>query len=290
MLFFRLAFLFMFGSVGGWVLELFFRRIFSAKKWINPGFLNGPYLPMYGCGTMVLYGACFLPLPRWALVLLLLVALTLLEYVTGLIFIKGLKIKLWDYSDRWGNLQGIVCPLFSLLWGCIAAGFVYLLFEPLQAAAAWAAGNVWFIFLIGAFYGVFLADLCISFNVSFKIRKAAAQFKEAVHYEKLKAAINERRAARKLRRRFLFPFAGASLSDAVRDMLERQKERLRVVSAAVRRKKADDSVSEEDIVKSASGGDANSVSEEDNVKSASGSDANSVSEEDGGSSGDREER
>ena len=299
MLFFRLAFLFMFGSVGGWVLELFFRRIFSAKKWINPGFLNGPYLPMYGCGTMVLYGACFLPLPRWALVLLLLVALTLLEYVTGLIFIKGLKIKLWDYSDRWGNLQGIVCPLFSLLWGCIAAGFVYLLFEPLQAAAAWAAGSVWFIFLIGAFYGVFLADLCISFNVSLKIRKAAAQFKEAVHYEKLKAAINERRAARKLRRRFLFPFAGASLSDAVRDMLERQKERLRVVSAAVRRKKADDSVSEEDNVKSASGGDANSVSEEDNVKSASGGDANSVSEEDnvksasggdGDSSGGREER
>lgn len=81
----------MVGSVGGWVLELFFRRIFSSKKWINPGFLNGPYLPMYGCGTLLLYGACFIPLPRWTLVLILIVALTLLEYITGLIFIKGLK-------------------------------------------------------------------------------------------------------------------------------------------------------------------------------------------------------
>ena len=141
MVFFRLTFLYMLGSVGGWVIELFFRRFFSMKKWINPGFLNGPYLPMYGAGTVLLYGACFIPLPRWGLVLLLTVALTLLEYVTGLIFIKGMKIKLWDYSGRWGNIRGIICPLFSLLWGIIAALFVYLLFEPLHAAAVWAAGK-----------------------------------------------------------------------------------------------------------------------------------------------------
>ena len=42
MVFFRLTFLYMLGSVGGWVIELFFRRFFSMKKWINPGFLNGP--------------------------------------------------------------------------------------------------------------------------------------------------------------------------------------------------------------------------------------------------------
>ena len=111
------------------------------KKWINPGFLNGPYLPMYGVGTVLLYGACFIPLPRWALALILTAALTLLEYVTGLIFIKGMKIKLWDYSGQWGNVQGIICPLFSLLWGCIAAGFVYLLFDPLHTAAVWAGST-----------------------------------------------------------------------------------------------------------------------------------------------------
>lgn len=227
MIFFELAFLFMVGSVGGWVIELFFRRFFSMKKWINPGFLNGPYLPMYGLGTLLLYGACFIPLPRWALVLLLLVALTLLEYITGLIFIKGMKIRLWDYSRRWGNIQGIICPLFSVLWGLIAAGFVYLLFDPLHAAAQWAAGSLWMIFFIGAFLGVFVADLCVSFNVSLKIRKAAAQLKAAVHYEELKAELNERRVRRQIRRRFLFPFAGASLADAVREWNERGKERLR---------------------------------------------------------------
>ena len=33
----------------------FFRRFFSIRKWINPGFLNGPYLPMYGFGALLFH-------------------------------------------------------------------------------------------------------------------------------------------------------------------------------------------------------------------------------------------
>lgn len=110
-----------------------------------------------------------------------------------------------------------------------AALFVYLLLEPLHAAAVWAADNIWMIFVVGSFYGIFFVDLCISFNVSLKIRKAAAQLKEAVHYEQLKAALNERRAASRQKRRFLFPFAGASLADAVRELHERNIQRLQAV-------------------------------------------------------------
>lgn len=43
-------YLFFFGGVGGWVLELLFRRFFSGanpeRKWLNPGFLFGPCLPL----------------------------------------------------------------------------------------------------------------------------------------------------------------------------------------------------------------------------------------------------
>lgn len=227
-MFFELAFLFVLGSVCGWVLEVFFRRFFSLKKWINPGFLNGPYLPMYGFGTVILYSVCFIPLPKWGITLMLVLGLTLLEYVTGLIFIKGMKIKLWDYSTRWGNIQGIICPLFSLFWGIIAAIFVYLLFNPLHIAAEWAAGNIEILFAVGIFYGVFLTDLCISFNVSLKIRKVAVQLKTAVHYEELKAAINERKKQNRERFRFLFPFAGTSFKDAIKEWAGKKKLPLRV--------------------------------------------------------------
>lgn len=54
-LFLMLAFLFCIGSVLGWGLEVIFRRFFSAHHWVNPGFLVGPYLPLYGSSLCVLY-------------------------------------------------------------------------------------------------------------------------------------------------------------------------------------------------------------------------------------------
>ena len=45
--FLRFIFIFFIGCIFGWILEVFYRRI-EAKKWINPGFLTGPYLPIYG--------------------------------------------------------------------------------------------------------------------------------------------------------------------------------------------------------------------------------------------------
>ena len=58
-IFILLCFLFFFCAVLGWVIELFFRRFISKanpdRLWLNPGFLTGPYLPLYGCGVVVLY-------------------------------------------------------------------------------------------------------------------------------------------------------------------------------------------------------------------------------------------
>ena len=58
-IFLVLAFLFFVGALLGWVLELFFRKFFSAanpeRKWINPGFCTGPYIPLYGFGLCLMY-------------------------------------------------------------------------------------------------------------------------------------------------------------------------------------------------------------------------------------------
>ena len=113
--FLSLCFLFFVGSCLGWCIEVVFRRFVSAKKWINPGFLTGPYLPIYGFGLVGLYSVCAIPVQTgsgWgdALVTILImgVIMTAIEYVAGLIFIKGMKIKLWDYSNQPGNVQGDV--------------------------------------------------------------------------------------------------------------------------------------------------------------------------------------
>ena len=57
-----IATLFVIGSTAGYVIELLFRRFVSQKRWVNPGFMVGPYIPLYGIGTTILYGLSNVPL------------------------------------------------------------------------------------------------------------------------------------------------------------------------------------------------------------------------------------
>ena len=87
--------LFVIGSLVGWVIELFFRRFVSQHKWMNPGFLLGPYLPIYGFGVIVLYAVSNIPfgITNRAVdvvirILIIGVGMTVVEFLAGLIFIK----------------------------------------------------------------------------------------------------------------------------------------------------------------------------------------------------------
>ena len=208
------AFLFFTGSITGWCIEVLFRRIFTAKKWINPGFLTGPYLPLYGFGVTGLFAISLIPVDTgmyWLDSVIIIgimgVAMTLIEYIAGLIFIKGLKIKLWDYSDRKGNVQGIICPLFSFFWLIICA-FYYFVIDPFVIeAVVWFVNHMAFAFFVGVFFGVLFVDLGHSLNLSAKIYKFAKTNKIIVSFEKLKESIKEKiekRGGKKAN--FIFPF------------------------------------------------------------------------------------
>ena len=199
-LFLTVLFLFFLGSSFGWVLELFYRRLFSAKKWLNPGFLVGPYLPLYGFGLILLYFLSnipldFLPNKIWqgtVAVLLMGLAMTVIEYLAGLIFIHGMKVKLWDYSNEWGNLQGIICPKFSLFWTALAALYRFLIHPFFLGAVSWLFDHFAFVFVVGMFYGVLLVDVVWSFRLLTKIRAFAKKNKIVVRLEEFKKEIAER--------------------------------------------------------------------------------------------------
>lgn len=192
--------LFVLGSVIGWGIEVLFRRLFTAKKWINPGFMIGPYLPLYGFGTIALYALSNLDLSiigllkdnpwTWILQIFLIgIIMTLIEYITGLIFIKGLKIKLWDYSNRWGNIQGIICPLFSLLWLIIGALYFFFINPFIVSWLSWLSSNTIYYFFIGMIGGMMLVDLCYSIHLATLINKTAKKYGITVSIEKLKESI-----------------------------------------------------------------------------------------------------
>ena len=237
--FLSLCFLFFVGSCLGWCVEVVFRRFVSAKKWINPGFLTGPYLPIYGFGLVGLYAVCCIPVgtgvPAWDAVITVIamgVAMTAIEYVGGLVFIRGMKIKLWDYSNRPGNVQGIICPLFSLIWTAVGAVYYFVIDPFVIKWVEWFVSNIAFSFVVGIFFGVFFVDLAHAVNLSVRIRAFAKQHNVVVAYEKLKLGIRLRyeearsrlgAGARKLKKPgFLFAFrSDRSLEDMLGELAGR---------------------------------------------------------------------
>ncbi len=170
--------LFVIGSLLGWCIELFFRRYISQKKWMNPGFLTGPYLPIYGFGVILLYGLSNIPLgidndfvEVLIRIIIIGVAMTLDEFIAGLIFIKGFKIKLWDYSNRKGNIMGIICPIFSLIWLAVGSLYYFLLNPFLVQSISWISENLIYTYFVGGVVGAMIVDFAYSIHLATKLKE-----------------------------------------------------------------------------------------------------------------------
>jgi uncharacterized membrane protein len=133
----------------------------------------------------------YVALDRVITIIIMGVIMTLIEYIAGIIFIKGMKIKLWDYSNRWGNIQGIICPLFSLFWTIVGAVYLFVIDPFVIGWVEWFVRNIAFAFVVGFFFGVFAVDLAHSINLSVRIRSFAVDHGIIVTYEKLKESVKD---------------------------------------------------------------------------------------------------
>ena len=192
-----IATLFVIGSLFGWVLELFFRRFVSQKKWMNPGFLTGPYLPIYGSGVVVLYAISNIPLginnEVWDIItriLIIGVGMTLIEFIAGLIFIKGLKVKLWDYSDRKGNIMGLICPSFSLAWLLVGSLYYFFINPFLVQGIAWISENLIYTFFVGIVVGMMIVDFAYSIHLATKLKEFSEL--QSLRFEEFKSEFKRR--------------------------------------------------------------------------------------------------
>jgi len=106
----------------GWVMETTYASIIQ-RKFINRGFLNGPFTPIYGFGAVLIiqslkwieniYGNNYTSVLMCIIISTLLV--TLLEFITGFTLEKMFNSKWWDYSDYAMNIMGYICLKYSLL-------------------------------------------------------------------------------------------------------------------------------------------------------------------------------
>ena len=247
-----LAFLFSIGSMLGWCMELFYRHFVLSKEngvstWVNPGFLTGPCLPIYGFGLCVLYLLANLEkysfienniLNKLVLFLSMAVFMTLIEYIAGIIFIKGMNVKLWDYSDRKGNIQGIICPFFSFVWALLGACYYFFIHPYILNALAWLSKNLIFSFFIGMFFGVFTIDLIFSANLLVKIRAFAEDNRIIVRYEGLKETVRRTKERQKHKANFIFAMYSETIfAEQLKSYLEKERELAAKIKSGITKRK-----------------------------------------------------
>ncbi|MCH5259435.1 MAG: putative ABC transporter permease [Lachnospiraceae bacterium] len=104
-------------SIFGWLWEGFL-YLFKDDIYVNRGFMNGPWLPIYGMGGIMLE----LLFHKWRdrpfmIFVSSMLLCTVLEYLAGWYLELTWGVKWWDYSDMPWNLHGRICVFSSLLFG-----------------------------------------------------------------------------------------------------------------------------------------------------------------------------
>lgn len=172
----------------------------------------------------------------------MMITVTAIEYIAGIIFIKGMGVKLWDYSDRWGNVDGLICPLYMVLWGILGTIYYYLIHPYILNSISWLENNLAFSFFVGLFFGVIIIDIVYSTQIIVKIRKFAREKGLIIKYEELKASILEQTIGKKEKYSFVFAITNnvkaieEHINDYVKEQIKRTNKIKRTLHLFIRDK------------------------------------------------------
>ena len=131
----ELFLIFVLFSFLGWFIEVLY-AYYKHRKFVNRGFLAGPFCPIYGIGVVILYISIHNILDQYVFHRLALLIstfflsaflTTLIEWVVGALLYYFFKTRWWDYSDQKLNVQGYICFKFSIYWGIIGTFVIYSL-------------------------------------------------------------------------------------------------------------------------------------------------------------------
>lgn len=165
--------LFIIYSMIGWVMEVMC-SLQRLKKFVNRGFLIGPYCPIYGCGailiTLLLNKYLNDPITLFIMAILL---CGVLEYLTSYFMEKIFHLRWWDYSQKKFNINGRVCLDTIIPFGILGMLIMYILnpffLEKLNLLSQTALNIVFYIVI-----AIYVTDNIISLITMFGIRKTTA--------------------------------------------------------------------------------------------------------------------
>ena len=196
--------LFFIYSVIGWFVEVTYIYI-GTKKFINRGFLIGPYIPIYGYSALImaLYLTQYKDNPLTVFLLAIFIC-TFIEYMISFNMEKLFNARWWDYSNSKFNINGRVCLKNGLGFGFLSLLLIYLI-------------NPWLVNLLGKLNPklliiisviclvIFVFDFVTSLIVTFDIKNKIKKF-DSDSTTEIRELINDKIKKKLLKRRVLNAF------------------------------------------------------------------------------------
>lgn len=156
--------LFFIYAILGWIIETTLVSI-EKRKFVNRGFLIGPYCPIYGFGglaiTILLKNYTKDPI---VLFLMAVIICGTLEYFTSYIMEKIFKARWWDYSAKKYNINGRICLETVVPFGILGCLVMYVL-NPITFKYLNMLSNSMLNIISAICFTIFITDNIVSYNV-----------------------------------------------------------------------------------------------------------------------------
>lgn len=168
--------LFFIYSFLGWCLEVGCKLV-SEKRFINRGFLIGPYCPIYGWGAILMT----ILLKRYfsdpfTLFIMCILICSLLEYLTSYVLEKLFHTRWWDYNHYRFNINGRICLETMIPFGLFGLFIIYIsnpfFFSIISKLPTFLFYTFTIIFVI-----LFLVDSFISYRIMASLKLISSEIK-----------------------------------------------------------------------------------------------------------------
>lgn len=219
-------------SFAGWLMETIKISI-EEKKFVNRGFLIGPYCPIYGIGVL----AITILLKRysddiWITFFMSLIICGVLEYATSYLMEKIFKARWWDYTTKKFNINGRVCLENLILFGVLGTTIVFVA-NPFFLKYINMVPELALNIVLGIISIIFVIDIIVSYKVIFDLKDISRELKDNTIEisEKVKSRIRGKRFG--LYRRIIKAFPkirendGYSRIEEIRKKIEDSKEEIK---------------------------------------------------------------
>lgn len=115
-------------SICAWLAEILYSLIVRSKL-VLPGTLSGPWCPIYGVTFLLLLLLVDNKDNRLYNFIKIFIIASITEYVSSYISGEIFNNVIWDYSDRFLNINGRICLEMSLIFSILGYFMMYFL-EP----------------------------------------------------------------------------------------------------------------------------------------------------------------